>query len=317
MATSPRPVFHSEVSARAHLAHLVGRWTVKQLLAHTPLRKPTFHALRGVEEVAKRVPGDPRLTSSTLEGEGWSAIHYQPYRSLDESRLLLYFHGGGFVACGVGTHRMLVEELVRTSGRAAITVAYRQYPAATFATSVADCKAAFHRALELGYRPENIVIAGDSAGGALAVRVAGELHEEGHTVSGVISLSGWLDFTATAEDYARWAGRDAYLPAKRIAPLATIIVGRTPTADDNPIAKLAPGYPPLFMICGANEFLRVDSEKAFARCHELGIPVDLHLFRGGVHAFPVAAGLFPEGREAIQLMLTFMRDVNSRDEEAA
>lgn len=304
------PVFHGDVSIRAHLAHTFGPLIVRPIVNSWPLGKPTFTLLKAMDHLAGLAPGSRDVVKTSVVTETWSAHHYEPLAS-NCGKVIVYFHGGAFLSCGLGTHRSIVEALSVENNCAIMSVGYRQFPEVLFDATVTDCIEAVQWLLEKGVEPHNIVLAGDSAGGGLSFRVAGDLLKSGVRVGGVIALSGWLDFDATEKASHRWAKKDAYIPSGRLEAIAKLILGRKPREEDSPLQSISEDFPPILLICGANEVLRVDTEAAHARAVTMGVSVETHFFRGGVHAFPVATRVFPEGPKARQIMKNFIAKIGT------
>ncbi|MFQ6398780.1 alpha/beta hydrolase fold domain-containing protein [Nocardia sp. KC 131] len=97
---------------------------------------------------------------------------------------LLYFHGGGYIGGGLNTHRRLVAKIGRASWMPALNVDYRQLPSAHFTETLDDAVASYEYLLEQGFRPERIIVSGDSAGGGLAFRLALAIRERGLPMPG-------------------------------------------------------------------------------------------------------------------------------------
>lgn len=310
------PTFHGEVSLRARLAHTFGPLTVKPVLGYTPLITPVFMSLKTLDLLAGVYPRGSRVTRTTVDTPTWTAHLYTP-ETVTCSKVMVYFHGGAFLSGGLGTHRRIVEHLALANECVILSVAYRQYPQVKFDTTVQDCMEAVGWLEDQGYTANDLILVGDSAGGGLALRVAGDLLQQRKKVAGVVAMSGWLDFDISAKRDHRWGRKDAYIPVRRLEGVARMILGRDPRPEDSPLASLQEGFPPLLLICGASEILRVDTEAAHQRCGELGIPCQTHFFRGGVHAFPVATTLFPEGHQALQLMRAFVTDIMARESKEA
>ncbi len=117
---------------------------------------------------------------------------------------ILYFHGGAFLTCGLNTHRRLVSNISHASGQPVLNVGYRQMPYEPITESIADGVDGFRWLMEQGYQPENITIAGDSAGGYLAFSVARVVMDRGWgRPAGVVAISPLLDFDPTARG-ERW-----------------------------------------------------------------------------------------------------------------
>ena len=126
---------------------------------------------------------------------------------------ILYFHGGAFLTCGLNTHRNLVSRISYAAGQPVLNVGYRQMPLEPITESVADGVVAFRWLLDQGYRPENITIAGDSAGGYLAFSVARAVIDAGWgRPAGVVAISPLLDVDSTGKRNHRNADRCETFP---------------------------------------------------------------------------------------------------------
>jgi acetyl esterase/lipase len=307
--TKENRVFHGRPSVQTRVVNIVLPYALKPVLKYTPIGAPTLLFLKAVDKVAGFFPDNFRVVTREIDTGDWSAQIVTPKIPLNKG-VILYFHGGAFISCGLGTHKRFVETLALSNSMPVMSVAYRQYPKGNYDTALIDCLEAFQWLVDEGYSPEDIILAGDSAGGGLAMKIAGDLLAKEIKVKCVICISPWIDFDHSAKLLHRWSKEDAYIPAKRLEEIARKVLGRTPDHKDSPISSLEENYPPLLMITGANEILRVDIDRAFDLCEELKIPCELHYFRGGVHAFPILVDVFPESDEALEIIRTFITKVN-------
>lgn len=224
---------------------------------------------------------------------------------------VLYFHGGGFVAGGLHTHRRLVAELSRATGLPVVQVRYRYLPEATVPESVRDCLAAYRWLLDHGVGSESVVFAGDSAGGFLALSTAlGVAGEQLPAPAAVVALSPWLDLDLTAKLAHHNAMTEAYLPTAaftRIAELGCARDGRIDTAL-SPVNGDLRVLPPTLLAACDDEFLRLDSEVMAAGLDAAGVPCELHIWYGQIHAFPVVFPYLPESRQLTAEIARFIRE---------
>ncbi len=230
--------------------------------------------------------------------------------SAAENGAVLYFHGGGFLFCGLGTHRPAVASISRASGLPALSVAYRQLPTVQLRGSIADCVASYRFLLDQGTDPEKIVLAGDSAGGHLAFAATLQAISEGlPRPAGIVAISPWLDLDCEAKLSHPNGARDAYAPVKRLPKIAEMIAGGVTPIDPllSPVNHDLSVLPPALIIAAEGEILRYDSELMAERLAAAGVPCVLQIWEGQVHAFPVAVGLFPEAGQAIREIGSFVR----------
>lgn len=298
---------HPRTSLRSVGVRLGARAVVRPTLRWFPTRGPVAPTAGLLDQAMGAIPRDPRTEVEYVHGDGWKAELVRSRTSKDDGGAILYLHGGAFVFCGLRTHRKMVESLALRTGRPVLSVGYRQLPAARVEVSISDSVEALNVLLERGYDPAKIVIAGDSAGGHLAFAVALAAAEQGIGLAGVVGMSPWLEFDHSERRNHANARRDDYIPAKRLEAVARHVTGR-PILDPmlSPVNRELAKLPPVLLICAASEVLRHDAELMTQRLERAGVPVDLHIWEGQVHAFPVLNDLVPESREAVRLISQFV-----------
>lgn len=305
-AVFPASVMHNETSRQSAIASTLGPLTVKKILSATPVNSATIKILNGVNSGLSYLPEDKRLVTRLVKSENWFAHYVKKAKNDGSNKVVIYFHGGAFVSGGYGTHKRLIESIALNSSASVFAVSYRQFPQVTLFESVQDCIEAYNEVVSMGYDPENITLAGDSAGGALVVKVTAELIKQGMGASKIVTFSGWFDFSLTPLQYGELATREAYLPPSRISEVARIAVGRDLVDSDSPIFDVTKDFPDALLICGSDEALRLDTELMQERYTELGAKSDTHIFKGCVHAFPIGVGVFPEAKVAVSLLADFI-----------
>ena len=232
--------------------------------------------------------------------------------------VILYFHGGAFLTCGLHTHRRLVSRISTAAGRPVLNVGYRQMPYEPITESVADGVEGFAWLVEQGYDPQNITIAGDSAGGYLAFSVARAVIDEGWgRPAGVVALSPILDFDPAGKQAHRNADRCQTFPMRAVAKLADVslrmddrrgIGGHRVDPVNMPLADM----PPALIHVGSREVLMADAELMANRLVSAGVPCDLQVWEKQVHVFQAAASWVPEARLAIEEIGAFVRGLDGQ-----
>lgn len=300
---------HRGSSRRARVVRTAARMVARPTLAVFPVRGP-IAPIRGLLDLgARAVPRLPSTEFERVRADGWSAEVVRPRGGATNPGAIVYFHGGAFVSCGVATHRRIVERLALRTGMPVMSVEYRQFGRATVETSVGDCLEALNWMVGQGVDPAEIVLAGDSAGGHLAFAVALAGIQVDVHVGGIVALSPWLDFDCTVHRSHVNARTDHLLPARRMMRIARQVNG-SKVIDPlrSPVNAVLAGLPPSLLMCAADEVLRHDAELMTERLEAAGVPVDLHIWEGQVHAFPVLAHLLPESRRALDLVSEFVVD---------
>ncbi|TMR28574.1 alpha/beta hydrolase [Nonomuraea zeae] len=234
-------------------------------------------------------------------------------QGLDEDKALLYFHGGGYFSCSPGTHRSITWRLSVVARRPVLALDYRQGPVHKLADSLADALDAYDCLLRQGYAAEDIILAGDSAGGHLTLATLLALRDRGlPRPAAAICLSPWADLTDFPRRANRW--QDPLLPASRVRWLARRWTSGLDPRDPlvSPVLGDFSGLPPLMIVTGSTEVLREEARRVAERARLAGVPVRYEEWRRMPHVFPILADVLPEARLAFRHMSQFLGAVGAR-----
>ena len=231
---------------------------------------------------------------------------------VDEGKAMLYLHGGGYFFSSAQHHRPITWRLSRAAKRPVLAINYRMAPAHDFEHWREDAVTAYQYLLDKGYRPENILLGGDSAGGHLTLVTLQTLRDRGLPLPrAALCISPWTDFTNSADshDSNRW--RDPMFPSPAIRALASHYVrGRDPYDPlMSPLYGDFAGLPPLLIMAGSTEVLRDDARRVAGRAREAGVSVVYEEWHRMPHVFPLFAFFIPEGRRAYKHIARFFRGV--------
>lgn len=231
---------------------------------------------------------------------------------LDRRRVLLHLHGGGYTIGSPRTHRALVAHLAASAGRPAFTLDYRLAPEHPFPAAVDDAEAAYRALLRAGYRASDIAVAGDSAGGGLAVSLAVRLRERGVPLPACLALiSPWADLTLSAPS-TRDDRRDVLLRTAWLEQCAADYAGA-----DRSRPEVSPAFadlrelPPATIHVGTTELLRADADRLAAQLVRDGVPVDVRRFDDMWHVWHLHAGLVAGPTLAVRELGAFIRTASS------
>src|SRR5579863_294237 len=172
-------------------------------------RDPTasVERMRGaMEKVSEHVARDVKCEAVSAGGvpAEWIAA---PGAIAD--RVILYLHGGGYVLGSINTHRAMIARIARASNARALAIDYRLAPEHPFPAAVDDAAGAYKWLLTQGYKPAKIVIAGDSAGGGLALATLLALRDSGQPMpAGCVPISPWTDLEGTGDSIRNKAAKD-------------------------------------------------------------------------------------------------------------
>jgi len=224
-------------------------------------------------------------------------------------RCILYFHGGAYVAMSAQTHRSVTSRLAGWSNTRLFALNYRLAPEHPFPAALDDALAAYHALIAAGIEPNRVVLAGDSAGGGLALALLVALRDahEKLPAAGVL-FSPWTDLAATGGSIAANDKSDALFFGSWIAPEARHYLGETPATDPlaSPVYADLTGLPPLFIQVGDSEVLLDDSRRVFENARKAGVEATLQIWHGVPHGWQIFAPILPEGRAALQQASEFI-----------
>lgn len=228
--------------------------------------------------------------------------------------IMLYLHGGGYVFGSPRTHRNLVSRLSHVTGLPALTLDYRLPPEATLPAPVEDALATYRELLDAGHDPARIVVAGDSAGGNLALALALHAAEAGlPSPAALVLLSPWADLTMSGASFAGNAASDPFIPPRTLLRFARVAAGGADPADWHVSPLAAPDelwatLPPTHVQVGSTELLLDDGAAVARRVAAAGTRAELHVFDRQPHVVPLWAGT-PEARTALREIGRFTTSV--------
>jgi len=211
----------------------------------------------------------------------------------DPQRLLLYFHGGGYISGSPEGHRALVGKLCRAGGAAALSVDYRLAPEFPFPSGLRDAVDAYRFLIANAYPPESIVLAGDGAGGGLAVATLMAIRNGGMPMpAGLVAMSPWADLTLTGWSIMQNAQTDSIMSWELLFLSARHYLKGANPADPyaSPVFGSMRDFPPIMIHSGSREILRDDASRLGELAAEDNIPVSVEVYDGAAHLFQAHGG---------------------------
>ncbi|WP_114287515.1 alpha/beta hydrolase [Candidatus Halocynthiibacter alkanivorans] len=225
-------------------------------------------------------------------------------------QVILYFHGGGYIAGSPQTHRKLLGALSRATRMAVFAPAYRLAPEEPFPAAFDDALAAWQGLIARGYAASQIVLGGDSAGGGLALALLGHLCRRGTPPAACFAWSPWTDLTLAGDSYLSNAQSEQVLPANGpLQPHALYLDGAEATDPRvSPMFGLFPACPPVLIQVADGEILLDDAYGMEQTLRLQSAPVELQTWEALPHVWQLFIGLLPEARQAITQTADFIRD---------
>lgn len=306
-------IVHESFSLKARVLQRSMRLVFKPLLLVAPLNDRSLATIRAFDKLSARRPRS-RFIEPVETDLGGVRVEAMTHRFGPESEMsILYLHGGGFFSCGIESHRRICERLALKTGATVWSVDYVQLPEGSIADSVRDAITAYAALLEVVEHPEKVVVAGDSAGGYLTMKIAELATRRGlQAPAALLGFSPLVSVDPDREDKAvvrLTRSRDAYLPIGRVKQIRErwLPEGSTIEGYASPLHASAYISSPTFLVAVEDEMLRPEVEAMALLLSERGVEVETHLWRKQVHAFPVLADALPESEMALQLAADFAR----------
>lgn len=206
--------------------------------------------------------------------------------------VILYCHGGGYSTGSCLYGRSLTSKLAAGTSMDVLGFDYRLAPEYPYPAAIEDAVKAWDYLMLQGYGAEDVILAGDSAGGNLALALTLKLKEEGRMLpKGLVLMSPWTDLTASGKSYQSKAELDPILSAEYIGRMTKVYVPEGERMEDPMISPLYGDFaefPPVYIQVGENEILLSDATELHKRLVKAGVPAKLDRFKGMWHVFQMS-----------------------------
>lgn len=228
------------------------------------------------------------LVWEPFELAGMDAAWMRLERPHKRRRVILYCHGGGYTSGGLGFSKVLASKLTRATGLDVLAFDYRLAPEHPYPAAVEDAQAAWDHLMRLGFGARDVVLAGDSAGGNMALVLCLRLRAEGRMLPGALLLmSPWTDMTCSGESLTERADIDPVLTPEYIYAVREAYAGSLDPAQPelSPLLADLAGLPPTLIQVGTHEILFSDAERLAERMNAAGTECRLEVWEGMWHDF--------------------------------
>jgi epsilon-lactone hydrolase len=253
------------------------------------------------------LPADVRIESVDADGPRaeWSATP-----EADPGRVIMYLHGGGYSAGSLKSHRHMVAQAGREARSRTIAIDYRLAPEHPFPAALEDAVAGYRFLLSRGFSASDIAVAGDSAGGGLAVALLVSLRDAGLPQPACTWCSSpWVDLEGIGGSMIAKAAVDPMVQHPYLMELAAAYLG----GADSRIPLAAPlyadlrGLPPMLIQVGSAETLLDDAVRLANVAGAADVRVRLDIWPDMIHVWQLFYQQVAAGRRALAEAGAFIR----------
>jgi monoterpene epsilon-lactone hydrolase len=280
---------------------------VRELLRSVDLDAMTVAQRRAATASLAQPPAGTQVAAANAGGV---PAEWVTPAGVASGRVIMYLHGGAYQLGSPATLRHLVALLSAAAQARAFSVDYRLAPEHPFPAAVDDAVAAYRWLLEVGHDPASVAIAGDSAGGGLALATLVALRDAGDPLpAAAVAMSPWTDLALTGESLRTRADADVMLKPPGMPQTAALYLAgadpRHPYAS--PLYAELHGLPAILIHVGDAEVILDDSTRFAARARAAGVDVTLEIWDEMPHVFQAFAGLLPEADQAVAQIGSWLR----------
>lgn len=302
-----------------HFANSQKGRVLRDIIAHVHADALIGQKLKNGEIRKKRIEPQWKVpegyTLDVIEMEHFTMELFRPAQK-QSNRVVLQLHGGGYVGKMRNIYRSfagLYSELGH--GLSVLTPDYRVAPEEPYPAAFEDAVAAYNWLIQEGWKENEIILAGDSAGGGLTMALCMHLKDEKRPMpAGIVAMSPWTDLTQSGESYYENYLKDPVFGNTR----DSLIFNKDYVQDEDPTNPyISPlygnfeGFPPMLIQVGSYEMLLSDSELVAAKAKHAGVKVRLSIYEGMFHVFQMAMLMIPESKRAWREVGRFLEIVSA------
>lgn len=227
----------------------------------------------------------------------------------DESKIIMYVHGGGYVSGSCSDHRAFVSKFAKRSNYINLLYEYRLAPEYPFPAAVDDSVAMYRYLTEdKKYPPAKIILTGESAGGGLVLALLLALKEQKLPMpAAAVAMSPWADLTCSGESYTT-RNKRSLAPTNSWFVFSKHYAGTTDPSHPliSPVFGDPEGLPPIHINAGTDDELFDDGRRFYLKAKEKGVDISFTSGEGMVHCYPLFSPIFREATEAMDEICSFI-----------
>lgn len=275
---------------------------IRALLTSKPRPVGWTERRQRLDEVGSVWPAADDVKLTAVDADGipgeWSRV-----AGSDPSRVLLFFHGGGYCSGSIRSHRRMVSEAGRAAKVRTLAIAYRLAPEHPFPAALDDALAAWFFLRQAGIAAAHIAVGGDSAGGGLTAALINFLNATGEELPGCAWLvSPWVDLTMSASTLTAKDSVDPLIYKTYLEELAGAYVPKEIDRKDprvSPLFASLKEFPPTLIQVGSAETLLADATRFAAAAGSADVAITLEIWPHMIHAWHLWNAHLEAGRRAL------------------
>jgi epsilon-lactone hydrolase len=282
---------------------------IRRMLAARPRPADLAERRQRLDGLGAQYPLPADVRVEPVEANGVAA-EWTATPGADPTRVVLFLHGGGYISGSLLSHRHMVAQAGREAGARTLALGYRLAPEHPFPAALEDAVAGYRFLLSQGFAPRRIVMAGESAGGGLAVAALVRLRDAGDPLPACAWLSSpWVDLENAGGTMETKAAVDPLISKPYLAELAGMYLHgadpRTPLAS--PLHADLRGLPPMLIQAGSAETLLDDAVRLAGAAGAADLRVTLQVWPDMIHAWHLFHPQLAAGRRALAEVGAFIR----------
>lgn len=277
------------------------------LLGDTLDETPEVLRARYNQELARNLP-PADVSISTVDMGGVPGALVTPAERR-EGRVMLYIHGGGYFSGGSAGYHGIAGHFAKLLGASVYIPDYRLAPEHLFPAPLDDVNTAYAWLAADPERADQIVLAGDSAGGAMVVSAMVRARNAGLRLpAGGVAISPWANLEMTGASYTTRDGVDPLCSREILALMARAILGSTRPNDPevSPVFADVRGLPPVLVQIGESEVMLSDAIRLATHLADSRVQASLEVWPDMFHVWPMFVDVIPEAREALESAAAFL-----------
>jgi epsilon-lactone hydrolase len=260
---------------------------------------------KGASRYAK-IPEGINIVPENIKGMKCEWIIPQ---NADNSKVIMYVHGGGYVSGSCSDHRGFVSKFAKRSGYINLVYEYRLAPEHPYPAALDDSLTMYRFLLEeKGYKPENIILTGESAGGGLTLSLLLVLKDQNFPIPmAAVAISPWTDLTCSGESYTT-KNKRSLAPMNSWHVFSKHYCNNTDPSHPyiSPLFGDLKGLPPIHINAGTDDELFDDSKRFFLNAKEKNVEITFTSGEEMVHCYPLFSPVFKEAKEAMDEICEFI-----------